>query len=145
MVTYRVLPMFLASFLFTIVAIEPAATQTCSVDVTCANGTAAYGTYPECYCDGPPAPIEEPENPACTLNFGCPDASYVGVGIWPDCVCRGAKNTGGAGDGLGDPGSFDPGAGGAATCSQFFSCPPRFRMAVGDDGVGCLCKEQGGY
>lgn len=148
MVMYRVLPIALESVLFAILTIAPAASQdvkSCR-ELTCGAGF-ADGIFPNCECNGQRIDVDggvsEPENPTCALNFGCPDASYVGVGTWPECVCRGAENTGDAGSGLGDPGSFDPGAGGAATCSQFFTCPPRWRMDVGDDGVGCLCKEGG--
>lgn len=145
MVKHRVLPKFLASVLFSILAIEPAASQPSCRQVLCPGGHDwAEGWYPDCRCNGEPVEdvdIPEPENPTCELHFGCPD-SLVGVGTWPECVCRGADSPRprNPGDGLGDPASFNPGAGGAATCSQFFECPPRYHMDVGKDGVGCICK-----
>ena len=146
MIMQRVLLVSLASVLFTIITIDRAATQgvsQCS-EIACWDGSVATGTPPDnCFCNSDPPP-EEPENPTCAQDFGCPDASYVGVGDWPECVCRGAENPGEPGDGLGDPASFDPGPGGAEVCNQFFECPPQWRMAVGDGGVGCLCKEGGG-
>ena len=130
-----------------LLALTPASgQQTCqqidAVTLQCPNPESISGEPPNCFCDG--APIDSLEL-TCARNFGCPDATFVGEGNFPECWCRKLEDTGDTGTTGSTGGGTDTGTGpigsslgGADTCAQFFECPQGAEMVV---EVGqCFCE-----
>ena len=124
-----------------ILALSPAAAQTCEESVSCPEGTAPAGTFPDCTCeqvipDPPPGPL------SCEAHFGCADGNQVGVGEWPDCGCRDLETPGlKPGGSIPDSGTGPVDSlGGVDTCNQFFQCQSPYTMLLWNGK--CVCGDE---
>ena len=125
-----------------VLALSPAAAQTCQEIIVCAGETAPAGTPPDCTCE-PVVPDPPPGPPTCEANFGCADGNQIGVGEWPNCGCR-DLDTPGLKPGGSIPEPDPPGPvdslGGVDTCNQFFQCQSPYTMLLWNGR--CVCGDE---